>query len=145
MPNGAFFVNYSGRRVVEKRLFFSPKKEENHVYCERCLWHNKNMEPDAPERAFIGAGPDEPVTLYKGEGCEYCGNIGYKGRLAIHEVLPIATGLRPLIVKNAPTDRIKQKALDEGMNSLKMDGIQKALKGLTTVEEVMRVAYADEN
>ncbi|OPY57742.1 MAG: Type II secretion system protein E [Pelotomaculum sp. PtaU1.Bin035] len=102
------------------------------------------LAPDAPERTFIGFGPEKPVTLYKGTGCDNCGNIGYRGRMAIHEVLPMTASLRPLIIRNAPTDEIKQKALAEGMISLKMDGIHKALAGLTTIDEVMRVAYTDE-
>lgn len=102
------------------------------------------LSPDATERAFFGIDPDHPVTLYKGEGCDNCGNFGYKGRLAIHEVLPMTAMLRQLILRNAPADEIKQRALAEGMISLKMDGIQKALKGFTTIDEVMRVAYSDE-
>ena len=102
------------------------------------------LSPDASERAFCGVDPDKPVTLYKGEGCDNCGNFGYRGSLAIHEVLPVTTGLRQLILRNAPADEIKQRALAEGMISLKMDGIQKALKGFTTIDEVMRVAYSDE-
>jgi type II secretory ATPase GspE/PulE/Tfp pilus assembly ATPase PilB-like protein len=65
--------------------------------------------------------------------------------MAILEVLPMTTGLRALILKNASNDEIKQKAQSEGMVTLRADGIQKALMGLTTVEEVMRVAYTDDN
>ncbi|OPX84909.1 MAG: Type II secretion system protein E [Pelotomaculum sp. PtaB.Bin104] len=113
------------------------------LICQKCR-QAYELAPDAPERAFIGVGPEQPVTLYRGAGCNSCGNVGYKGRLAVHEVIPVTTGLRPLIIRNAPTDEIKRKALEEGMISLKMDGIQKALEGLTTIEEVMRVACTDE-
>ncbi|MDD3654490.1 MAG: ATPase, T2SS/T4P/T4SS family [Desulfotomaculaceae bacterium] len=113
------------------------------LICPQCR-QVYELAPDAPERAFIGAEPDQPVTLYRGAGCDSCGNIGYKGRLAVHEVIPVTMGLRPLIIRNAPTDEIKRQALAEGMISLKMDGIQKALAGLTTIEEVMRVAYTGE-
>lgn len=102
------------------------------------------LAPDAPERVFIGVAHDKPVTLYRGAGCDNCGNTGYKGRLAIHEVLSVTAGIRPLILRNAPTDEIKQKAMSEGMITLKADGTKKAMKGLTTIEEVMRVAYVDE-
>lgn len=130
-----FLVASSVMAVVSQRL--------TRLICPKCR-RAYELAADAPERTFIGVGTDEPVTLYKGAGCENCGNIGYRGRLAIQEVLPITTGLRPLIVRNAPSDEIKQKALEEGMISLKMDGIQKALKGLTTIEEVMRVVYVGE-
>ncbi len=112
------------------------------LICTKCRVPYE-LTPDAPERLFIGIDADKPVTLYKGAGCENCGNTGYKGRLAIHETLPITTGIRRLIVRNASTDEIKQEALDEGMISLKMDGVQKALSGLTTLEEVMRVVHVD--
>jgi len=130
-----FLVASSVLAVVAQRLV--------RIICPKC-YRAYDLAPDAPERAFIGVGPDKPVTLYKGAGCDNCGNTGYRGRLAIHEVLPVTAGLRPLIIRNAPADEIKRKALSEGMLSLKMDGIQKALEGLTTIEEVMRVAYTDE-
>jgi len=103
------------------------------------------LGPDAPEREFIGVGPENPVTLYRGIGCDECGNVGYRGRLAIHEVLPMTAALRALIIRNAPVDEIELKAMKEEMISLKMDGIRKALDGLTTIEEIMRVIYIDEN
>jgi len=113
------------------------------LICPECR-QAYELAPNAPERVFIGVAHDKPVTLYRGAGCSNCGNTGYKGRLAIHEVLPVTAGLRQLILRNAPADEIKQKAVAEGMVTLKMDGIQKAMKGMTTIEEVMRVAYVDE-
>lgn len=130
-----FLVASSVLTTVAQRLI--------RLVCPKCR-QAYELAPDTPERAFIGVGSDQPVTLYKGAGCDSCGNSGYKGRLAIHEVIPVTTGLRPLIIKNAPADEIKEKALAEGMISLKMDGIQKALEGLTTIEEVMRVTYTGE-
>lgn len=101
--------------------------------------------PGAPERAFTGAGPASPLTLYRGAGCRACGFTGYKGRMAIHEVLLMTTALRTLIVQNAPESEIGKQAYAEEMISLKTDGIQKALAGLTTLDEVMRIAYTDED
>lgn len=114
------------------------------LICPKCR-QSYVPAPDSPERLFMGIGPDQPVSLYKGAGCNECRNSGYRGRMAILEVLPMTAGLRSLILKKASTDEVKQKALAEGMVTLKMDGIQKALKGMTTIEEVMRVAYTDEN
>jgi type IV pilus assembly protein PilB len=113
------------------------------LICPECR-QAYELPPGAPERLFIGVEPDKPVTLYKGAGCSNCGNTGYKGRLAIHEVLPVTAGIRQLILNSAAADEIKQKAVAEGMITLKMDGIEKAMQGLTTIEEVMRVAYVDE-
>ncbi|MDF9408608.1 GspE/PulE family protein [Pelotomaculum isophthalicicum JI] len=102
------------------------------------------LGPDAPEREFIGVSPDKPVTLYRGLGCDECDYVGYRGRLAIHEILPVTAALRALVTKNASVDEIELKALAEKMISLKTDGIRKALDGLTTIEEVMRVTYTDQ-
>ncbi|MDD4170491.1 MAG: GspE/PulE family protein, partial [Desulfotomaculaceae bacterium] len=112
------------------------------LICPECR-QAYELAPDAVERVFIGVGSEQPVTLYKGAGCEHCGHTGYRGRMAIHEVLPITAGLRRLIIRNASSDEVKQKALAEGMISLKMDGIQKVMEGLTTIEEVIRVANDD--
>jgi type IV pilus assembly protein PilB len=100
-------------------------------------------EPESPERLYIGASPEEKLTLYRGEGCNECRNSGYRGRMAILEVLPMTSELRSLILKKASADELKRQGQLAGMVSLRMDGIQKALKGLTTIEEVMRVAYSD--
>lgn len=102
------------------------------------------LGPDATEREFIGVRPERPVTLYRGVGCDECDNVGYRGRLAIHEVMPMTAALRALVIKNASANEIELKALAEEMISLKTDGIRKALSGLTTIEEVMRVTYTDE-
>jgi len=83
-------------------------------------------------------------TLYFGMGCEHCSNTGYRGRIAIHEVLTISNAIQSLILKRASTDELRKVALDEGMIPLKEDGVQKALRGITTLQEIMRVAYRDE-
>lgn len=114
------------------------------LICPKCR-QSYVPAPNSPERLFMGVGPDQPLTLYRGVGCNKCRNSGYRGRMAILEVLPMTTELRSLILKKASTGEIKRKALDEGMATLKTDGLQKALLGLTSIEEVMRVAYSDEN
>ncbi|MDD4239675.1 MAG: ATPase, T2SS/T4P/T4SS family [Desulfotomaculaceae bacterium] len=114
------------------------------LICPKCR-QSYVPAPDSPARLFMGIRPDQPLTLYRGAGCNECRNSGYRGRMAILEILPMTAGLRSLILKNASADEVKQKAQAEGMVTLKADGLQKALKGLTTIEEVMRVAYADEN
>ncbi len=98
----------------------------------------------APERQFMGLESTAPVMLHRGTGCGRCGNSGYKGRVAVHEVLMVNPAIRPLISGNKPADKIKQKAVELGMITLKADGVYKVLEGLTTVDEVMRVAYVGE-
>ena len=84
--------------------------------------------------------PDKPITLYKGTGCTQCGNSGYQGRGGIYEVLPMSAGIMKLILSRASDDQIEKIAVEEGMITLKQDGYLKAIEGVTTMEEVLRVA-----
>ncbi len=100
------------------------------------------LEPGAPERSFIDAGPHEKIELLRGKGCIKCSQAGYRGRMPIQEILVMTPEMRSLITGNVPTGVLRQKALEDGMITMKHDGIAKAGKGLTTVREVMRVAYS---
>jgi len=82
------------------------------------------------------------ITLYKGEGCPYCKDTGYKGRVAIFELMVITENIRDLISKNVTTGKIREAAVKEGMCLLKFDGIKKVCEGITTIDEVLRVASA---
>jgi len=82
------------------------------------------------------------ITLYKGEGCPYCKNTGYKGRVAIFELIVITENIRDLISKNVTTGKLREVAIKEGMCQLKEDGIKKVCEGITTIDEVLRVASA---
>jgi type IV pilus assembly protein PilB len=99
--------------------------------------------PQDAELAFSGLN-NSAVQLYTGQGCEHCNQTGYRGRIAIHEVLRGTPDLQRLTLNRASTEEIRQAALREGMISLKMDGIQKALQGITTIREIMRVAFREE-
>lgn len=79
------------------------------------------------------------LTFYKGGGCSFCNQSGYKGRVGIFEVLPISEEIKGLIFRKVPGGIIAQQAIKEGMSTLKQDGIKKATLGLTTIEEVWRV------
>jgi len=82
------------------------------------------------------------ITLYKGEGCSYCKNTGYKGRIAIFELMLITENIRDLITKNISTGKLRKAAIKEGMCQLREDGMRKVCEGLTTIDEVLRVASA---
>jgi len=82
------------------------------------------------------------ITLYKGEGCPYCKDTGYKGRVAIFELIVITENIRDLISKNVTTGKLRQAAISEGMCQLREDGIKKVCEGITTIDEVLRVASA---
>jgi type IV pilus assembly protein PilB len=78
--------------------------------------------------------------FYKGEGCNECGNKGYSGRIGIYEILPVSESLRELITNRATSEEIQKKAVGEGMITMLQDGLDKVSSGLTTIEEVLRVA-----
>lgn len=80
------------------------------------------------------------VKLFKGKGCQQCGNLGYQGRIGIFEVLPVSDKIMRLILERASTADIEKQAVEEGMMTMKQDGYLKVLEGVTTLEEVLRVA-----
>ena len=84
--------------------------------------------------------PSGPVKFYKGEGCNVCGNTGYYGRVGVFEVLPVTEKISRLILEHSSAADIEKQARDEGMITMKQDGYLKVIEGLTTVEEVLRVA-----
>lgn len=86
----------------------------------------------------------KPVTLFKPKGCDNCRQTGYSERMGIFEIMVLSSDIKRLIMEKAPEALIKQAAKKEGMVTLKEDGINKALKGLTNVEEVMRVTAGEQ-
>lgn len=80
------------------------------------------------------------INLYKGKGCDHCGHTGYQGRIGIYEVLNVDEKIAKLILEKASADQIEQLATAEGMITMLQDGYLKVLEGVTTFEEVMRVA-----
>lgn len=111
------------------------------IICPACK--QKYTPPaESPERLFLGIAPTEEVILHRGAGCPQCNHTGYRGRLAIHEVMTVSSKVREAINKRASSDEIARVAIEEGMVTMRQDGIHKAFQGLTTIEEVMRVAYS---
>jgi type IV pilus assembly protein PilB len=80
------------------------------------------------------------IKLYKGKGCSECGNSGYQGRVGIFEDLPVTEKIAALILEKADSGTIEREAIAQGMITMKQDGYIKALQGITTIEEVLRVA-----
>jgi type IV pilus assembly protein PilB len=98
-------------------------------------------EPEMLERLGLQDATD--TVFFHGSGCERCKGRGYLGRAAIIEALPVTEAVRRLIVKRASAAVIKNQAVNEGMKTLRMVGIDKALEGITTLEEVWRVTAED--
>jgi type IV pilus assembly protein PilB len=82
----------------------------------------------------------KPLKLPKAVGCDKCNNTGYLGRIAIYEVMPISEKISKLIVEKAAASDIQKQAMEDGMLTMKQDGYVKVLEGVTTIEEVIRVA-----
>jgi len=80
------------------------------------------------------------LVMYRGKRCSECGDTGYSGRVGIFEVLPVSERIGRLILERAPASRIEEQAVSEGMVLMKQDGYLKAIEGITTIEEVLRVA-----
>ena len=82
----------------------------------------------------------EDIVFYKGQGCKFCEGVGYTGRTAIFEVLEVTEEIKNMIVEKESSDIIKRKARELGMSTMVHDGVTKALMGVTTLEEVRKVA-----
>jgi len=98
-------------------------------------------EPEIFEKLNIEQ--TEGVVFFHGVGCDRCKSRGYLGRLAIVEALPVSEAIRRLIIKRASAAVIKNQAVNEGMKTLRMVGIDKAIEGVTTLEEIWRVTAED--
>ncbi len=100
-----------------------------------------------PKYALIEAGMSEKMienaTFYKGRGCETCGGSGYKGRLAIYEIMVINEEIRKLILKHSSTQVLKAAARRNGMKTLREDALAKLAAGISSLEEVLRVTFGD--
>ena len=98
-------------------------------------------QPDDLAFKSIGMDPElyKDRRVYRARGCENCFHTGYKGRNAIFEIMVLNEELRSLLLKSYDSNVIKKRALEMNMLSLRQDGIQKLLNGVTTIEEVFRV------
>jgi len=113
--------------------------------CQNCKEPYK-PPADALRRVGFNVENAEDVVFYRGRGCEQCKHTGYRGRNGIFEFMLMTEEIQDLIVKRAPLSEVRNAALASGMKTLKQDGFQKVLEGMTTVEEVMRVVFtAGEN
>jgi type IV pilus assembly protein PilB len=107
-----------------------------------CEWCKETYTPSEQE-LHAARWPFEdlgmPEHLYKAAGCRSCANTGFRGRLAINEVMPVSEQIERLTVSHASATEIQKVALAEGLITLRDDGLSKVASGLTTVEEIVRV------
>jgi len=129
-------VASSLRAVVAQRLV--------RRVCLHCR-ESYRPEPASREALFLTQMGFPLGELARGRGCRYCEYTGYRGRIAILELLPVDRELRQLMMAKGASDQLKRAAVAAGMVTLQEDGIAKAFQKVTTIAEVMRVAYGDEN
>ncbi|MFZ5801051.1 MAG: GspE/PulE family protein [Candidatus Omnitrophota bacterium] len=111
--------------------------------CEHCRESYKVDEEVARRIGLDRVSKTKDAVFYRGKGCKYCFNCGYSGRVGIAEVLVLSPKVKELILARAEEGKIKAVAREEGMQTLREDGLLKAIKGLTTLEEVVRVTAPD--
>ncbi len=110
--------------------------------CPKC---RQRYEPAPHVLASVGLRPElaKKANFMKGKGCTYCGKSGYRGRMGIYELMAMNNVIREMTFKGEPTQVIRKAARKQGMRTLFEDGMIKAMKGLTTIDEVLRITHHD--
>ncbi|MFC1780108.1 GspE/PulE family protein [Patescibacteria group bacterium] len=98
-----------------------------------------NVSPSELEKQQQVKKSNQEVMLYRGKGCSQCNNTGYSGRTGIFEILKVSEKISQLIMEHRSSGNIEKQAVQEGMITMLQDGFMKALEGITTIEEVLRV------
>jgi len=112
------------------------------VICKDC---KESYVPEEESLLEIGISKDQlkDGVLYRGKGCHSCLNMGYRGRIGIFEILKMNEPIKKLVLEKYDSSTIKRQAMENGMMILKEDGARKVIEGLTTIEEVLRVAHEE--
>ena len=82
------------------------------------------------------------MTFFRGEGCDACNGSGYSGRQGLYEVMPMTPDLRRMVLQGESTDELNRTAVEQGMITLRQDGLVKVRKGITTLDEVIKETAA---
>jgi type IV pilus assembly protein PilB len=129
-----FLVTASVNLVVAQRLA--------RKICQECR-EPVHVEPQAI--IDLGVAPDVAANaqIFRGKGCKTCNNTGYKGRIALYEVMPFIDPLKELVLQGASAAELKAEMIRNGIKTLRMSGSSKMLEGVTTPEEVLRVTVGD--
>lgn len=106
--------------------------------CPEC---KRAKKADADDLELLQMGPDEDVTIYEPCGCPKCDGTGFRGRIGVYEIMEVTQPLKTIISKNGSAEDIKNKALEEGMSTLRMSATRYVLQGITSIKEMMRVSF----
>ena len=101
------------------------------------------LHPEVLKELQIAESEWEGLEFFEGQGCVECRNTGYRGRMAVHEVMPVSPAIRDLILDRAPVSHLRKQMLSEGHLSMRLDALIKLKKGQTTAEEVLKETAAD--
>lgn len=131
-----FLLNSSLLCILAQRLVRRP--------CTACAELRKLDEKFASEIG-VSLGDHSRAVIYSPVGCDECNNTGYRGRIGVYELLRITDKIRGRISEKADSKVIKEAAISEGMVTLRQDALEKAMVGLTTMEEILRVTIEDDS
>ena len=126
-----FLVSSSVEGIVAQRLI--------RKLCNKCKKPKNYQYEFLKQQGFPTEKLIDNKIIYEAVGCEECRGTGYQGRSGIFEILPLTDEIRPLIVSNASANAIKHKAIEHGMKTLREDGWEKVLDGITSIDEILRV------
>lgn len=130
-----FLISSSVMAVLAQRL--------GRAICARC---KVAYTPPADALGRLGADVriDSNVVFHRGHGCDYCRGSGYRGRIGIFELLIVSDSIRDMIVHRGTANEIKAQAVREGMRTLRDDGLEKVMSGISTIDEILRVVYVQD-
>jgi type II secretion system protein E len=131
-----FLVASSVEAILAQRLV--------RTICPHCKVEQK-VQRDFLRKINFPEKDIETAKFWRGAGCEECRQLGYQGRMGIYELLILNEAIRPLVMNRAPASTIAQRAMEEGMRTLRTDGWNKVKAGQTTLEEVLRVTQSEEH
>jgi type IV pilus assembly protein PilB len=110
--------------------------------CKECA-QPIDIDPRVVTDLGLDPGQMPAGQAMKGVGCKVCSNSGYKGRVALYEVMRFTDSLKEMVLQGASTAELKAAAIKEGLVTLRTSGVEKIMQGITTPEEVMRVTMGD--
>lgn len=106
--------------------------------CPAC---KKAREAAPEEKELMNIPEDQEATIYEPVGCIQCDNMGYKGRIGVYEIMEMSPALKTIVSRNGNADEIKEKAIEEGMHTLRMSATEYVLNGITSFSEMMKVSF----
>ncbi len=106
--------------------------------CPEC---KKAKQPNEEELELLGLAPGTEITIYEPGGCSKCDGTGFKGRIGVYEIMEVTQPLKSIISKNGDAEAIKNKALEEGMSTLRMSATEYVKEGITSINEMIKVSF----